>query len=129
LVSDRCDTAVLSQCSGCESDTSLDFQETAMKTRSAILAALALALLAPLGVVSAADTASAPKVAAKEKNIADKDESKCETAPGSRIKQSKPEDCKKLAKQPFRSYSKKELENTGELDTGEALRKLDPSFR
>jgi hypothetical protein len=34
-----------------------------------------------------------------------------------------------MAKQPFRSYSKEELDSTGETDINEALRKLDPIFR
>jgi hypothetical protein len=103
-----------------------------MSIRSGIIAAFAVALLAPLGAVRAGDTDTAPKAAAKENkenNEAKKEETKCDAAPGSRIKLSKPEECKKLAKQPFRSYSKEELDTTGEMDVGDALRKLDPAVR
>jgi hypothetical protein len=31
--------------------------------------------------------------------------------------------------QPTRSYSKEELDSTGQFDTGEALRRLDPRFQ
>lgn len=100
-----------------------------MNIRSGIVAAMAVALIAPLAVVHAADTASAPKAAAKEKGEAKKEEAQCDVAPGSRIKQSKAVDCKKISKQPFRSYSKEELDTTGETNVAEALRKLDPIFR
>ena len=99
-----------------------------MRIRSGIVTAFAVALIAPLGV-QASDTEAAPKADAKEKVEAKKDEAKCDAAPGSRIRQAKPADCKKLAKQPFRSYSKEELDSTGETDINEALRKLDPIFR
>ena len=54
---------------------------------------------------------------------------KCTHAPGSHIKLAKPEDCKKAARGPYRSYSKEDLESTGETNVADALRKLDPSFR
>jgi len=98
-----------------------------MTIRSGIITAFAVALVAPLGAVLAAD-ANAPKGEAKEKVEAKKEEAKCDTAPGSRIRQ-KAADCKKSAKQPYRSYSKDELDSTGETDINEALRKLDPIFR
>jgi hypothetical protein len=100
-----------------------------MRIRSGIVSAFAVALIAPLGAVQASDTATAPKADAKEKVEAKKDDAQCDTAPGSRIRQAKPADCKKMAKQPFRSYSKEELDSTGETDINEALRKLDPIFR
>jgi hypothetical protein len=100
-----------------------------MKIRSGIVTAFAVALIAPLGAVHAADTDTTAKEPAKEKSAAKKDEAKCDVAPGSRIRQAKSEDCKKIAKQPFRSYSKEEIDNTGETDINEALRKLDPIFR
>lgn len=99
-----------------------------MTIRSAIISAFAVALVAPLAAVHAADT-DAPKADAKEKVEVKKEEAKCDTAPGSRIRLGKAEDCKKLAKQPYRSYSKDELDSTGETDINEALRKLDPIFR
>jgi hypothetical protein len=100
-----------------------------MNIRSGIITALAVALVAPLGAARAADTDTSAKPAAKEKSEAKKEEAKCDVAPGSRIKRSKADDCKKLSKQPFRSYSKDELDTTGETDMAEALRKLDPIFR
>lgn len=102
-----------------------------MKHRSGFIsAALAAVLLAPLGVVQAADSAPAPKADVKaKKDDAKKDEAKCEVAPGSRIQRKKPDNCKDLAKQPYRSYSKEEIDNTGETNIAEALRKLDPSFQ
>ena len=102
-----------------------------MKHRSGfITAALAFALLAPLGAAHAADSAPAPKADVKaKKDEAKKDEAKCDVAPGSRIQRKKPEVCKDIAQQPYRSYSKEEIDNTGETNIAEALRKLDPSFR
>jgi len=100
-----------------------------MKQRSGLIsAALAAVLLAPLGAAYSADTPPAPKADAKAKKDATKDEAKCDVAPGSRIQRKKPEVCKDIAQQPYRSFSKEEIENTGETNIAEALRKLDPSF-
>ena len=38
-------------------------------------------------------------------------------------------DCAKVARGAYRSYSKEDIERTGETDMAEALRKLDPAFR
>jgi hypothetical protein len=54
---------------------------------------------------------------------------KCTHAPGSRIRLAKPEDCARAAHGAYRSYSKEEIERTGETNMADALRKLDPSFR
>lgn len=87
------------------------------------------------GVASAAEPA-APSATADAKATKDAprkkataDVAKCTQAPGSHIKLAKPEDCDKVARGPYRSFSKEELENTGESNLGEALRKLDPRFQ
>jgi len=102
-----------------------------MKHRSGLIsAALAAVLMAPLGVAYSADSPPAPKADAKpKKDDATKDEAKCDVAPGSRIQRKKPDVCKDIAKQPYRSFTKQEIDNTGETNVAEALRKLDPSFR
>lgn len=90
------------------------------------LAALAAALLIPLGALAAdsPQPKAEQKAAQKAGQKVDKD---CEVSTASRIHRSKT-DCPKDM-QPTRSYSKQELESTGQIDTGEALRRLDPRFR
>jgi hypothetical protein len=100
---------------------------------SATLTSFAIALLLPLGAVAAepaaptqtpaAAQAAAQATAAK----AGKDEKSCEKSTASRIRKSNPKDCGKDA-QPIRSYSREEIESTGQTDTAEALRRLDPRF-
>lgn len=87
-----------------------------MKHRSGLIAGMASLFLAA-GI--AAEEAAPPK----------KEEAKCTQVPGSHIRLAKPEDCSKAARGPYRSYSKEDLESTGETDVAEALRKLDPRFR
>jgi hypothetical protein len=97
-----------------------------------ILTTCAIALLLPLGALAAdpaapaqspaSAQAAAQAVAAKAR----KDEKPC-NATASRIRKSNPKDCGNDA-QPTRSYSREEIESTGQTDTAEALRRLDPRF-
>jgi hypothetical protein len=108
-------------------------QEYAMKFRSGLLTALALALFAPVAVM-AADTATpateAAKEPAKEKAAPKKaDANTCGQVTGTRIKSPKQADCVKVSNRPIRSYSAEDLQNTGETDLAAALRQLDPSIR
>jgi hypothetical protein len=93
-----------------------------MKIRSGFIAGMA-SLFMVAGMASAEETTKAEpqkKVAAEP--------AKCTHAPGSHIRLSKPEECAKAARGPYRSYSKDDLDRTGETDLAEALRKLDPAF-
>jgi len=99
-----------------------------MKYRAGLIAGM-VSLFIAAGVANAEETADAkPKKEEPQKKAAP-EAAKCTQAPGSHIKLAKPEDCSKAALGPYRSYSKEELESTGETDLGEALRKLDPRFR
>ncbi len=111
-----------------------------MTKSTGTLAALTAALLLPLSAFAAdpvappANTAAKPAPTETETKTATetrtkdaeakKAEAKCEQSTSSRIRKSK-EDCGKDAS-PTRSYSKDEIESTGQTDTGEALRRLDP---
>jgi hypothetical protein len=55
-------------------------------------------------------------------------DSRCERTTGSRIKSTRASGCPG-ASQMTRSYSKRDIETTGEIDMAEALRKIDPIFR
>jgi hypothetical protein len=90
-----------------------------MKRLSASLAALAVAFVLPLAAV-ATEPATAPTKAKKV-------EKACEAA-ASRIRRSKADDCAKET-QPTRTFTQRDLENTGQFDTAEALRRLDPRLQ
>ena len=79
---------------------------TAVKIPGRTLIALAAVLLLPLSAV-AAEQAGKP--------VAKKADARCEPSTASRIKKSK-EDCGKDS-QPTSTYSKEELERTGQTDT------------
>ena len=104
-----------------------------MTRRYRTVAALAAALLLPLGAMgaepssSAAPAADTAQAAPAADGKAKKAEPKCEATATTRIRKMKPTDCAKDAV-GSRSYSKEELERTGEFQVGEALRKLDPRF-
>jgi hypothetical protein len=105
-----------------------------MRIRTRFITSLAVALLAPAGLVHAGDAAAADAAPAADarpvkKDALKKDEPLCTTAPGSRVRAAKPAECRKLARQPYRSWSKEELDSTGETNVADALRRLDPSFR
>jgi hypothetical protein len=93
-----------------------------MKYRSGLIAGMA-SLFMVAGIASAED-AAAPAADAKPTK-----EAKCTVAPGSHIRLAKPQDCARAAHGPYRSYSKEELDTTGETSVADALRKLDPSIR
>jgi hypothetical protein len=97
-----------------------------MKHRSGLIAGVASLFL--VAGIAAAEEATPPKKEETRKKPA-ADTPQCTQVPGSHIRLAKPEDCSKAARGPYRSYSKEDLERTGESDVAEALRKLDPSFR
>ena len=100
-----------------------------MKHRNSLIAGMA-ALFMAAGVASADDAAAPAAKPAKEDTKKPASQApQCTQAPGSHIRLAKPADCAKVARGPYRSYSKEDLERTGETDMSEALRKLDPSFR
>ncbi len=103
-----------------------------MNCRTGLIAGMA-SLFMVAGIASAEDAATpaadARPTKAEPQKKAAPEAAKCTQAPGSHIKLAKPEDCEKAARGPYRSFSKEELESTGETDLGEALRKLDPRFR
>jgi hypothetical protein len=99
-----------------------------MNRRSRLIAGIAALLLAS-GIAAAEEAADAKPAKEEAPKKAVPEPAKCTHAPGSHIKLAKPEDCAKAARGPYRSYSKEDLERTGETNVAEALRKLDPSFR
>ena len=105
-----------------------------MKFRSRLLAVLVTALFIPIASAAAdeakTDAANTEKALAKEKAEPKKAEAvACGKITGSRIRSSKATDCEKASNRPIRIYTAEELKNTGEFDTAEALRTLDPSIQ
>ncbi|HMA10807.1 MAG TPA: hypothetical protein VKO83_02890 [Steroidobacteraceae bacterium] len=99
-----------------------------MKNRS-LLAAGVASLFMVAGMASAEDTDDARPARQETQKKATPEPAKCTHAPGSHIKLAKPGDCAKAARGPYRSYSRDELDSTGETNLADALRKLDPSIR
>jgi uncharacterized low-complexity protein len=122
-----------------------------MKNSARTLTALAAAILIPLGALAAdpvapatnAESTQATETPAADSKATDsnateskatdtkaahskarKADTKCEQSTSSRIRKNKG-DCGKDS-QPTSTYSKEELESTGQTDTGDALRRLDP---
>lgn len=99
-----------------------------MKTRSGLIATLALAGLLPLAALAAdkpAPAASATSTAAADTK-AKPVEIVCEST-GSRIKRTKVADCAK-AMQPTTNYYQRDLERTGQGSFANSLKDLDPRF-
>ena len=99
-----------------------------MKYRTGLIAGVASLFMAA-GIASAEETPDAKPKKEESQKKATPEAAKCTQAPGSHIRLAKPEDCAKAARGPYRSYSKEDIERTGETDVGEALRKLDPRFQ
>lgn len=121
-----------------------------MRLRNRITLVLGIAmLLAPVAML-AADTVAEPAAAATSSTetsattpaatatepttpaavSADKPRAleQCDKATGSMIRPSKKNDCKPPGSLPTRTYTKEDIERTGEIDINQALRKLDPRF-
>lgn len=102
-----------------------------MNYRTGLIAGIA-SLLVVAGNAAAEEATPAQDAKATQQQQPKKpaaEPAKCTHAPGSRIRLSTPEDCAKASRGPFRSYSKEDLDRTGETNMADALRKLDPSFR
>jgi hypothetical protein len=110
-----------------------------MKTHSRLVVSVAMAVLA-IAVVQAEEKAAPVKpdakpaesaAAATEATVKPAEtkpaEAKCEYVTGSRIRHDPPVDCDE-GPPGSRTFTSKELQNTGELNMAEALRKLDPRF-
>lgn len=89
-----------------------------MKTRHVFFSTLIAATLAGCAT-------QPPQVAANDGVAL---EQQCQSVTGSRIQDAHREKCEPVG-YPFRSYSRDELDATGEIDIGEALRQIDPTFR
>jgi hypothetical protein len=99
-----------------------------MKIRSFTLAAVASVLVLPV-TLQAADASSpaAPKADTRSSAAsARKADTHCATTTQTRIRKSKTEGCNDVPS--TRTYSREDLESTGQFDTGEALKRLDPRF-
>lgn len=102
-----------------------------MRSRTGLIAGM-VSLFMVAGIAHGGEAATAADAKPKKEETqkkADAERPKCTQAPGSRIRLARPEDCAKVARGPFRSYSKDDIDRTGESDLGEALRQLDPAFR
>ena len=91
-----------------------------MKRHSRFFAFLAAALILPLGAMGADE--AKPKAAATSKTA--KDVRQC-SMPSSPRLQKKKDECAE-AKEGARWYSNGDLKDTGQADTAEALKQLDP---
>ena len=106
-----------------------------MKRHSGMLATFAAALLLPLGAMAAEPAEKPESQSPTETQVQDeqgkkaqkKAEKPCTTSTASRIRRDKADTCGKES-QPTRTYSREEIESTGQTDTAEALRRLDPRF-
>lgn len=112
-----------------------------MKAR--ILSSLAMALIplslcaaepAARSTTAAADSATKPAATAAVatdsgavKTDTPKARARCGDFTGSRIKPRKADGCEPIIR-PSRTYTRDQMQTTGEIDTYEALRKLDPIF-
>ena len=104
-----------------------------MTSRSKYYAAFVLAVALPLGALAAEPAATteqtAPTAQAADKPAkAMKVDTHCRPATDTRIRRTKVAGCENKSAQPTRTYTKEDLERTGETDTLQALRKLDPRF-
>jgi hypothetical protein len=105
-----------------------------MRLRNLLLSLAVAGLLAPATLLAA--DGDSPKPTA-DKPTTDKAEAKpdakpkaavtCEHVTGTRIQPSPKNGCKSPVT-PYRTFSQEELQRTGEIDQGEALKKLDPIF-
>jgi hypothetical protein len=95
------------------------------------------AAIAPATAAAPAET-TAPATAAKPESPATPDAAlagkhgaleQCDKPTGSIIRPKVKDGCKPTGSLATRTYSKEDIERTGEFDLNEALRKLDPSFR
>jgi len=97
-----------------------------MKTRSGLLATLALVGLLPLAALAedkpAATTPATTTAAGKARSV----EIVCEST-GSRIKRTKAQDCAK-AMQPTTNYYPHDVERTSQGSLASSLKDLDPRF-
>lgn len=92
---------------------------------------LAAALLMPLGALAAETAAPPTDPPAKEApkaHVTKKPVEDCRETAATRIHKNKPGECAKST-QPTRTYTKEDLDSTGQTDTGEALKRLDPRFQ
>jgi hypothetical protein len=93
------------------------------------LLACLLLCSAAIAAESATPTHNDTKPAATDQNAKPTPKKKdCEYVSGSRIRPKTEQDCRS-AFGPLRSYSKEDLDRTGEMDLNQALRALDPIFR
>lgn len=86
-----------------------------MKPRNLLIVAGFLGLLAPASLLAA--DATKPKA------------TQCEKVTGSIIRPSEKKECKSASSQPMRTYTKEDIDRTGEISVAQALRKLDPRFQ
>jgi hypothetical protein len=93
-----------------------------MKLRPLVLCFSVAALISPLAAL-AADATTPPAASAKAKKPT------CETSTASRIQASPAQNCRQNSSSPTRTYTQEDLQRTGEINTVEALRKLDPRFQ
>ncbi|RYZ63585.1 MAG: hypothetical protein EOP08_10655 [Proteobacteria bacterium] len=96
-----------------------------MKIRTTTLPALAATLLLPATLFAADEPAPAEAKAAAAR--AAKADLSCEPSARSRIRKARSLGCNDA--QPTRSYSREDLQSTGQFDSAEALRRLDPRFQ
>src|SRR5687767_10167521 len=98
-----------------------------MKATLAILVTAVVAAAA--GCATSSSPADAARIAADASKPTTFDKA-CVQDTGSRIKPAKGDETKAAnCMQPGSTYSKEELERTGEIDTGRALRQLDPRIQ
>jgi hypothetical protein len=103
-------------------DHSPGIQEIAMIMRSMIV-------LATLAVLSSAPGYAAQPATSVQKTAAAKQHHRrlCPLPTGTRIRPSAATHCDYVAKRPMASFSREELQNTGQFDTANALRRLNPA--
>ena len=105
-----------------------------MRLRNLIIGVGVLGLLAPASLLAAdapSDTAVTATVdtAVKAADATKPKATQCEKVTGSVIRPSEKKECKSASSQPMRTYTKEDIERTGEISVAQALRKLDPRFQ
>lgn len=98
-----------------------------MKTTLAILVTAFAAVAA--GCATSSSPSDAARIAADVGKQPTNMDKVCVENTGTRIKPAKGKEADPKCMQPGSTYTREEIDNTGEIDTGRALRQLDPRIQ
>lgn len=99
-----------------------------MKMKTTLAIVIAGLVAGAAGCATSSSPSDAARIAADASKPSTLDKA-CVEGTGSRIKPAKGEEAKANCMQPGSTYSKDEIDQTGEIDMGRALRQLDPRIQ